>query len=710
MATMRTNPSTHGTPGFSVMVEHGRRAAEQGVNGLHRFLSEARNHPRIETALRIKAVEQGLYTAFGQGKLHGTIHTCIGQEFSGAVLSGYLRDDDFVTSNHRCHGHFIAATGNWRGLIDEIVGNKDGVCAGIGSSQHLWAPNFLSNGQQGGLLPVAAGVAMDRKLRGGAGAVVSFIGEGTLGEGIVYETLNLDSLWDLPHLIICENNFYSQSTAQRVSVAGTIEGRAAAFGIKSIEANTWDLENLDQVLEDLLNDVRVHALPAFLVLTTYRLNPHSKGDDIRDAAEVAWFRDHDPATIAIRDYKQFQEVFELYEAEVAMALSEAFEKPSRLTTSYFETQLPDLNSSAQEWQAVPLSEEPHRVSQQLNAFYRQWLAEDSQAMFLGEDVADPYGGAFKISKGLSVEFQERVVTTPISEAGICGVGIGLANMGRRALVEIMFGDFITYAFDQLINNASKMFHMYDQHVSCPVVIRTPMGGRRGYGPTHSQSLERFLIGIDNCCTVSVNSLVPIDLQLNGLKSLQCPVVLLENKSDYTVRTFAAPPELVVSTNGACLPTIRVAPIHDSVTVTLIAYGGMARYIANHLIQIFEEADCIPELIVPVCLSPIDLRPIVESLEKTRRILIIEEGAGFGSVGAEMLAQLAECLGMDFVARRLSGSPTPIPSAPLLEAASLPSIEDVCNALNSLHRSDAVPSMYRSFLQTRDNFGGGRLCQ
>jgi 2-oxoisovalerate dehydrogenase E1 component len=164
----------------------------------HKFLSDPANEPVVAVALRTRAVETALYDLFGKGKLHGTIHTCLGQEFSGAMLARHLAPSDFVTSNHRCHGHFIGATGDWRGLIDELVGNRDGVCAGIGSSQHLWARNFLSNGQQGGLLPVAAGVALDRKVRADSGVVVSFIGEGTLGEGILYETMNLAALWRWP--------------------------------------------------------------------------------------------------------------------------------------------------------------------------------------------------------------------------------------------------------------------------------------------------------------------------------------------------------------------------------------------------------------------------------------------------------------------------------------------------------------------------------
>ena len=112
-------------------------------------------------------------------------------------------------------------------------------------------------------------------------------------------------------------------------------------------------------------------------------------------------------------------------------------------------------------------------------------------IFLGEDLDDPYGGAFKISKGLKTKFKNQVYSTPISEAAITGLSSGMSIQGHKPIVEIMFGDFLTLTFDQIVNNISKFHDMYNKGVRNPIIIRTPMGGRRGYGPTHSQSLEKF---------------------------------------------------------------------------------------------------------------------------------------------------------------------------------------------------------------------------
>src|SRR5690606_25722624 len=130
-----------------------------------------------------------------------------------------------------------------------------------------------------------------------------------------------------------------------------------------------------------------------------------------------------------------------------------------------------------------------------NAALHAAFAADENVLMLGEDLLDPYGGAFKVARGLSSAYPARVLTTPISEAAIVGLAAGMALRGLRPVVEIMFGDFITLAADQLVNHISKFRWMYNDRVNLPLVVRTPMGGRRGYGPTHSQSLEKLFLGV-----------------------------------------------------------------------------------------------------------------------------------------------------------------------------------------------------------------------
>ena len=168
-----------------------------------------------ERAMTIRSVEQKLLDLFAEGKLVGTVHTCIGQEFTGVAVCGALLPGDLVYSNHRCHGHFLALTDDVSGLLGEVMGKPSGVCGGRGGSQHLCSKGFFSNGIQGGIAPVAAGLAMTLKLRKPGYIGVVFIGDGTLGEGVIYETMNIASKWQLPLLIVLENNLYVQRLLKR---------------------------------------------------------------------------------------------------------------------------------------------------------------------------------------------------------------------------------------------------------------------------------------------------------------------------------------------------------------------------------------------------------------------------------------------------------------------------------------------------------------
>ena len=188
----------------------------------------------LRKAVLIRTVENKLLQLFSEGKLNGTVHTCVGQEFSALAFAGQLTKEDTVFSNHRCHGHYISFTGDHEGLLAELMGKKTGVCGGIGGSQHLCKDNFYSNGIQGGIVPVAAGMALANKLKGDQNIVVVYIGEGMLGEGVVYEALNIISKWSLPILIVCENNYYAQSTPVKINLAGDILKRADALAYKHI--------------------------------------------------------------------------------------------------------------------------------------------------------------------------------------------------------------------------------------------------------------------------------------------------------------------------------------------------------------------------------------------------------------------------------------------------------------------------------------------
>ena len=334
----------------------------------------------------------------------------------------------------------------------------------------------------------------------------------------------------------------------------------------------------------------------------------------------------------------------------------------------------------------------------LNTALHHAFADDKRVVLLGEDVLDPYGGAFKVPRGLSSAFPGRVLTTPVSEAGIVGVGAGLALRGLRPVVEIMFGDFVTLAADQLVNHVAKYRAMYNGQVQAPLVVRTPMGGRRGYGPTHSQTLEKLFLGVPGLRVLAPAALGdPGTLLYRAILESQDPVLFIENKLLYTLEVFEASldkemtlsveEERAVDAGGSSVPGEFTAPTYrlqlrgaPQPAITLAAYGYMAELAQQAILRLAYEYELFAELVVPTQLSPFTVEAIVASTRQTRRLLTVEEGTHTMGWGAEVIALAAARLGQGLEqACRLGAKDSLIPASGPLEAAALPGVEDIVQA-------------------------------
>lgn len=235
----------------------------------------------LELALLIRHFEQKVLDLFAQGQISGTTHTCLGQEYIPVALRPLLSLDDFVFSNHRGHGHYLARYRDVHGLLTEIMGRVGAVCGGVGGSQHILRDRYLSTGVQGQSLPVAAGTALALKASSAGNLACAYVGDGTWGEGAVYEALNMAQLWRLPLVVVVENNGIAQSTATVDQMAGTIEGRCTGFGIRYKQIDTADINDIRYQLKADLTSVRKFCHPLVIEFLTSRLGPHSKGDDTR---------------------------------------------------------------------------------------------------------------------------------------------------------------------------------------------------------------------------------------------------------------------------------------------------------------------------------------------------------------------------------------------------------------------------------------------
>jgi acetoin:2,6-dichlorophenolindophenol oxidoreductase subunit alpha len=280
---------------------------------------------------RIRRFEELVLEHFPRGVFTGTTHTYLGQEANAAGVLLHLGENDLVFSNHRCHGHFLAYGGSPQALFAELMGKPSGVCGGRGGSQHLHWRGFYSNGVQGGIAPVATGMALAEKLQHSTRRTIAFLGDGTLGEGAVYEALNIASLWDIPILYVVEANGIAQTTPTSLALAGSICARFQAFSIPVEELDTADAVQIALAAGRALDDIRAHSRPRALVLHTARFGPHSKGDDTRELEELARLRqERDPlAALAPRlDPALSQEIEISAQAEIEAALQAALAAPA----------------------------------------------------------------------------------------------------------------------------------------------------------------------------------------------------------------------------------------------------------------------------------------------------------------------------------------------------------------------------------------------
>jgi len=338
------------------------------------------------------------------------------------------------------------------------------------------------------------------------------------------------------------------------------------------------------------------------------------------------------------------------------------------------------------------------VLESLNRGLLSAMQSDDSVLLLGEDILDPYGGAFKVTRGCSTAYPSRVLTTPISEAGLAGVAAGMALRGLRPVLEIMFGDFTTLIADQLINHISKFRWMYNNTVNLPLVIRAPMGGRRGYGPTHSQTLEKHFLGIPGLSVLAPVHLstgeagdTPGDLLRAAILQTHDPVLFVENKLQYLLSIHAAAElsDFELERSWTMLEGQVPAPQYrlrvkgaPTPVVTLAAYGYMAELARQAMLRLAYEQEVFTELVIPTRLAPFDLDGILDSTARTGRLVTIEEGGGTLGWGAEVLARVSES-GVPVTSKRVAALDLPIAAAPALEKSILPQVEDIFSAVRKV---------------------------
>ncbi len=287
-----------------------------------------------ELMFRIRYFEEaadGLYT---RGQMPGIAHLYIGEEAVAVGVCSVLRDDDYITSTHRGHGHCLAKGADVKRMFAELLGKASGYCRGKGGSMHIAdqdTGNLGANGIVGGSTSIVAGAGLSAKLRGTDQVAVSFFGDGALGQGQLYESMNMAQLWHLPVLYVCENNHYGEYTPCDQAIAGEILDRGKAFGIAAQQVDGQDVRAVRAAAQAAVARARAGEGPSFLLCTTYRYRGHHVGDVDRPYRsrdeEEEWQTQRDPLMTLSQwlaaDYQVDPSVVAQLESQVRAEVDEA---------------------------------------------------------------------------------------------------------------------------------------------------------------------------------------------------------------------------------------------------------------------------------------------------------------------------------------------------------------------------------------------------
>lgn len=634
----------------------------------------------------LRKFEEEVSVQFANGCIPGFVHLYTGQEAVAVGVCASLNDDDYITSTHRGHGHLIAKGGDLNKMMAELYGKETGYCHGRGGSMHIVDVGLGilgANGIVGAGTQIAAGAGLSVKVRKTNQVVACFFGDDATTEGMFHESVNLASVWNLPVVFVCENNLYGQFTPySKHSKVADIADKAAAYGIPGVIVDGNDVMAVKAATDEAVARARSGKGPTLIECKTYRWMGHYEGDvySYRSEEEVEQWKEKCPITNfraklvaeGIAKEKELDAIDESVDAAVRDAVKFADESPdpdpATVTQNVYSVEAASQGAATDDKEDIPLA---LAVQQTLH----DEMSRDPNVVVLGEDVTI---GVFGVTAGLVEEFgEERVLDTPISENIIAGAAVGAAMTGLRPVAEIEFSDFLTCCMDPIINQAAKLRFMTGGQVKMPLVIRTNMGAGFSAAAQHSQSLEALLIHVPGL-VIAVPS-TPRDakgLLTTAIRS-DNPVLFFENKAMY----FNSGE---VPTGEYTIPFGKADIKRAGKDVTVVAVSAMVAKALGVAERLQRDGISI-EVIDPRTLAPLDKQTIIDSVKKTGRLVIAEEGCLTGGFGAEVAAIAAkEAFDyLDAPIERVAALDTPVPFAPSLEQTVIPDEDRLEQAVRSL---------------------------
>lgn len=644
---------------------------------------------------KVQHADQRVRKGLSSGEIAMSYWPVDGQEAMSAGAALALSDTDQLVSTYRGLGDVVAKGIDLAGYFGEILGRNTGLSRGKAGAMGISDPDHgiaWTTGIVGAGPLIANGIALAASIRGTGQVVLVSFGDGATSIGYMHEAMNMAALWSLPVVFFCQNNAWAECTAMsRYTRTVDLSDRAGGYGMPGVTVDGTDPQAVHDAVSEAVGRARTGDGPTFVEAVAYRLQGHYFGDGMAyaDPDELAAKRADPPfdryrrrlveeGTATADDLDRIDaEVSEKVESAFAAARDAESLEAEELTRDVFADNGSELAAGTASRVPLPDGEtEDLGLVQAIHRTLDRAMAADESIILLGEDIGDRSGGGmFKITAGLSAKYGElRVRDTPIAEPSIIGAALGASLAGLRPVAELMFMDFLGVAMDQIANHAAKVRYLSGGRRGAPLVIRTMVG--TGAGPQHSQAVEAWAMHTPGLKVVWPSTAADAAGLLNACLREEDPCLFIES-----MKLYYGGGKGPVPVADYVIPLGQADVKRAGSDVTICTYGVMVHAALEAAITL--EGDGISVEVVDLrTLVPLDLQAVLDSVGKTKRLVVAHESVGFCGPGAEIAAAVGAELFGELAApiQRVAGTYTPVPRAATLEAACRPNSAQLVDAV------------------------------
>ena len=619
--------------------------------------------------LKPRMIEEKMLILLRQGKISKWF-SGIGQEAVSVGVTSALQKDEYILPMHRNLGVFTTRDIPLYRLFAQWQGKMSGFTKGRDRSFHFGTQEFNIVGMISHLGPqmgVADGIALGNVLKKNNQVCAVFTGEGGTSEGDFHEALNVAAVWNLPVLFCIENNGYGLSTPTNEQYkCSYLAERGIGYGM---ESHVIDGNNIIEVYEKVSQfaaDIRTNPRPMLLEFITFRMRGHEEASGTKYVPKE--LMEEWAAKDPIENFQFYLKENGILEETYEVKLKESIltEINEHLSIAFNEEEItPDLTTELNDLYADENSEfiqpsgatKNQRLVDAISDGLYQSLEKHDDLVVMGQDIAE-YGGVFKITEGFVDAFgKDRIRNTPICESAIVSAAYGLSVNGMKAVMEMQFGDFVSSGFNPIVNLLAKSNYRWNQNAD--VVVRMPCGAGVGAGPFHSQTNEAWFTKTPGLKVIY--PAFPKDAKglLNAAINDPNPILFFEHKGLYRSVYQDVPVNYYTEEIG------KASVVKEGNDISIITFGAPVHW-ALEMVEEFKEYSI--EIIDLRTLVPLDIETIINSAQKTGKVLVIQEDSQFGGVAAEIATIINEnCFEhLDAPVHRLGSLDTPIPFQKELE--------------------------------------------